>query len=88
MMITREMVSEKLLAYLDNQLSFDQIVVWAEQVMAQGNYAPDSNIDSLVNIVLCLAGAERPHVPSAQDGHSELMKQPETRIRVVSRDAA
>ena len=87
-MITQQMVSEKLLAFLDDQLSFDQIVAWAEQVKAEGRCAPDSNIDSLVNIVMSLAGADRPRLPSAQAARSELMKQPETRIRVVSRDAA
>lgn len=86
-MITQQMVSEKLLAFLDDQLSFDQIVAWAEQVKAEGRCA-DSNIDSLVNIVMSLAGADRPRLPSAQAARSELMKQPETRIRVVSRDAA
>ncbi len=37
-MITQQIVSEKLLAYLDNQLSLNQIVAWAEQVMSEGNF--------------------------------------------------
>ena len=63
-MITQQMVSEKLLAYLDNQLSLDQIVTWAQQVLADGNYTPDSNIHLLPSIVLSLEGADRPPVVS------------------------
>ena len=63
-MITQQIVSEKLLAYLDNQLSLDQIVMWAQQVLADGNYAPDSNIHLLPSIVLSLEGADHPPVVS------------------------
>ena len=67
MIITREMVSEKLLAYLDDQLAFDQIMVWVQQVIAQGNYAPDSNIELLPGIVAHLAGADCPRLPLTWD---------------------
>lgn len=67
MMITREMVSEKLLAYLDDQLSFDQIMAWAEQVMSDGHVAPDSNIELLPGIVAHLAGADCPRLPLTWD---------------------
>ena len=87
-MITREMVSEKLLAYLDDQLSLNQIVEWADQVMRDGHFAPDSNIESLVNIVMCLAETEHPQVPSARDGRSTWMTRPEMAAMVVPVDAA
>jgi len=88
MMITQQIVSEKLLAYLDEQLSFDQIVAWAEQVIREGNYAPDSNIELLTGIVMSLAGADRPRSLQKVDNRSELMLQPDMRIRVMSVDAA
>ena len=66
MMITQQTVSEKLLAYLDNQLSFNQIVTWAEHVIHEGNYTPDSNIELLEGIVMTLAGADRPRLCSAR----------------------
>lgn len=59
-MITQQIVSEKLLAYLDDKLSFNQIIEWANQVMREGNYTRDSNIERLVGIVMALAGADEP----------------------------
>jgi len=75
-MITQQIVSEKLLAYLDDRLSLNQIVTWAEHVIAEGNFTPDSNIELLVGIVMRLAGAERPLSLLKWDGHSALMKLP------------
>ena len=83
-MITQQMVSEKLLAYLDNQLSFNQIVTWTEQVMAQGNFTPDSNIELLVGIVMSLACAERPRSVVRQD----FMNQPTVPSKSIRVDAA
>ena len=51
-MITQQIVSEKLLAFLDDRLTLNQIVTWAETVIADGNYTPDSNIHLLVGIVM------------------------------------
>lgn len=65
-MVTQQTVSEKLLAYLDDQLSFNQIIAWANQVMREGNYAPDSNIERLTGIVMTLAGADAPHAADAR----------------------
>jgi hypothetical protein len=84
MMITQQIVSEKLLAYLDNELSLDQIVAWTEQVMREGNYAPDSNIELLVGIVKQLDDQQIP----AREEHLELMNRPQMAVMVVPRDAA
>ncbi|MBI1278253.1 MAG: hypothetical protein GC179_09015 [Anaerolineaceae bacterium] len=65
-MVTQQIVSEKLLAYLDDQLSFNQIITWANQVMRQGNFMPDSNIERLVGIVMSLAGADSPRILNAR----------------------
>jgi len=75
-MITQQMVSEKLLAYLDDRISLNQIVTWAEHAIAEGNYTPDSNIHLLVGIVMSLAGADRPRSIIKWDGRAELMKLP------------
>jgi len=82
-MITQQIVSEKLLAYLDDQLSFDQIVAWAERVIADGNFTPDSHIDSLINIVTCLVDD-----PKRTSARSQLMNRPEMAVMLVPQDAA
>jgi hypothetical protein len=75
-MITQQIVSEKLLAFLDDRLSLNQIITWAETVIADGNYTPDSNIHLLVGIVMRLAGADRPRSLIKWDNRKALMKQP------------
>jgi len=75
-MITSQIVSEKLLAYLDDRLSLNQIVTWAEMVIADGNYTPDSNIERLIGIVMSLAGADRPRALAKWNGRTDLMKMP------------
>ena len=75
-MITQQIVSEKLLAYLDDRLSLNQIVTWAETVIADGNYTPDSNIHLLVGIVMSLAGADRPRSLIKWEARTVLIQQP------------
>ena len=75
-MITQQIVSEKLLAFLDDRLSLNQIITWAETVIADGNYTPDSNIHLLVDIVMSLAGADRPRSLIKWDARAVLISQP------------
>ncbi len=79
-MITQQIVSEKLLAYLDDQLSFNQIITWANQVMREGNFTPDSNIERLVGIVMSLAGADRPRILNMQ---SDFVTQSTSRSKIA-----
>jgi hypothetical protein len=88
MMITRQTVSEKLLAYLNNQIPLNQLVDWAEQCMVEGGFSPDSDIDLLVDIVMYLAGADRPQFPLTWDVCSDFMNQLGTPVKVVPVDAA
>ena len=75
-MITQQIVSEKLLAFLDDRLTLNQIITWAETVIADGNYTPDSNIHLLVGIVMSLAGADRPRSLTKRDVRKALMNMP------------
>lgn len=75
-MITQQIVSEKLLAFLDDRLSLNQIITWAETVIADGNYTPDSNIHLLVGIVMSLAGADRPRSLLKWEARAVLIQQP------------
>jgi hypothetical protein len=75
-MITHQLVSEKLLAFLDDRISLNQIITWAESVIADGNYTPDSNIHLLVGIVMSLAGADRPRSLIKRDARTALMRRP------------
>ena len=87
-MITRQVVTKKLLAYLNNQLPLVQLVDWAENCMVEGGFAPDNDIEMLVDIVMYLAGADRPQFPLTWDVCSDFMNQLGTPVKVVPVDAA
>jgi hypothetical protein len=83
-MITREIVSEKLLTYLNSELSLDQLVNWAENTMVSGGFAPDEDIDLLVNIVMYLAAGDSEYFPLTWEICQEFMRQLGVPIRVVA----
>ena len=56
-MITKKIIAEKLLAYLQDQLSLAELVAWAEQTLFDADYADDSS-HTIRNIVAQLAAAD------------------------------
>lgn len=82
-MITREVVREKLLAYLNNQINLQQLVNWAESCFVEGGFSPDEDVDMLVDIVMYLAGADRPMFPLTWDVVLHFMEQLGTPIKAV-----
>lgn len=52
-MITRETVSEKLLAYLNEQITLAELVNWAESCFVEGGFMPEA--------------ADRPNFPLTWD---------------------
>ena len=50
MQITRQMVGEKLIAYLRHEMTLDDLVGWAEQAMQEGEFE-DVDHDTLRDIV-------------------------------------
>jgi hypothetical protein len=83
-MITREIVSEKLLTYLNGELWLDQLVEWAENTMVVGGFAPDEDIDLLVNIVMYLAGGDSDYFPLTWEICQDFMRQLGVPIKVVA----
>lgn len=47
MVITRQSVSDHLLAYLNNQLSLAALVDWAENTFIDDSLEPDDDVDML-----------------------------------------
>lgn len=83
-MITRETVSEKLLAYLNAQMTLAELVDWAETCFVEGGFMPEADTDMLVDIVMYLAAADRPNFPLTWDVCSDFMKQLGTPVKVVA----
>ncbi|MDX1995142.1 MAG: hypothetical protein SF029_22360 [bacterium] len=87
-MITKSVVSEKLLAYLNEQISLETLVDWAENCFVIGGFGPDEDIDVVRDIVAYLAGADRPMFPLTWEVCLDFMKQLGTPVRVVPASVA
>lgn len=87
-MITRQVVSDKLLAYLNKRLTLAELVDWAENCMVEGGFGPDQDIDLLVDMVMYIAGADRPYFPLTWEVCSDFMEQLGLPVKVVPVDAA
>jgi hypothetical protein len=83
-MITRTTVSEKILAYLDGNVSLAILVDWAENCFVTGSFAPVEDIPLLTDIVMYLAGGDTDYFPLTWDVIQEFMAQLGTPIRVVA----
>jgi hypothetical protein len=82
-MITRQHVSSKLFAYLNGEVTLSEMVDWAENCMVTGGFGPEEDVDMLVDIVMYLAGADRPYFPLTWDVCLDFMKQLGTPVKVV-----
>lgn len=87
-MITRQEVSEKLLAYLNEEIALAALVNWAENCFVNGGFGPDEDIDMLADIVMYLAAADTPQFPLTWDVCQGFMKQLGTPIKVMIVPAA
>jgi hypothetical protein len=82
-MITRQVVSEKLLAYLNEQISLAELVDWAENCFVTGGFGPDEDIDMLTDIVMYLAGADTKFFPLTWELMLDFLKQLGSPVKVV-----
>lgn len=87
-MITRQTVSDKLLAYLNEHITLAELVDWAEHCFVEGGFAPDDDVDMLADIVMYLAGADTAYFPLTWETCLDFMKQLGTPVRVVPLGAA
>jgi hypothetical protein len=84
MLITRQVVSQTLLAYLNGQMSLADLVAWAEACFVEGGFSPDSDIPLLRDIVSALAGADTPILPLTWEDCRAYMEALGTPIHAVS----
>ena len=82
-MITRQIVSEKLLAYLNGEISLAELVDWAENCFVTGGFAPDEDIDLLADMVMYIAGADRPYFPLTWETVSDFLNRLGSPVKVV-----
>lgn len=83
MEITRAVVSDKLLAYLNREISLDALVDWAENTFIDDTLAPDADINLLNDILLFLAAADTSRFPLTWDICAAFMERLGTPVQVV-----
>ena len=62
-MITREIIGEKLLAYLNGQSTLAELVDWAENSFIDAVLAPDEDVEMLNDVLAYLAAADTAQFP-------------------------
>ncbi len=84
MVITRQVVSEKLLAYLNHELSLDELVDWAENTFIDDALEPDEDVDLLNDILMVLAAADTAQFPLTWEICSDFLEKLGIHVRVVA----
>ncbi len=82
-MITRQIVIDRLFAYLNEAISLAELVDWAENVFIDGWFAPDEDIVMLRDIVAYLAAADTSAFPLTWDVCLDFMKQLGSPVKVI-----
>jgi len=62
-MITREIIGEKLLAYLNGQSTLAELVDWAENSFIDAVLAPNADVEMLNDVLAYLAAADTAQFP-------------------------
>lgn len=83
MIITRQVVSEQLLAYLNHEISLAVLVDWAERTFIDDLLEPDEDVDLLNDILHYLAAADTAQFPLTWDICAEFMERLGTPVKVV-----
>lgn len=82
-MITRQIVSDKLIDYLNREILLTDLVDWAENSVGLADFEPDEDIDLLMDMMMYLAGADRPMFSLTRDVLTNFMQQLGTPIKSV-----
>nr|MCU0481775.1 hypothetical protein [Anaerolineae bacterium] len=75
MNITREIISNQLFAYLNQDLSRAELVNWAENTFIDDILSPDEDIPLLNDILMYLAGADTAQFPLTWEICAKFMEQ-------------
>lgn len=87
-MITRSVVAEKLLAYLNRQIKLAQLVDWAENTFIDDTLEPESDVDMLNDILGYLAAADTEQFPLTWEKCRAFLDQLGVAVEVSARRTA
>jgi cobyrinic acid a,c-diamide synthase len=81
MIVTREILASKLLAYINRQATLAELVDWAERVMQEGDFA-EEDYETVRNIVARLGVADIEGFRLSWDEIVEILEQLGYKVRV------
>ena len=84
MVITRQTVSDNLLAYLNGQIALAELVDWAEDTFIDDVLEPDQDVDMLNNILSYLAAADTAQFPLTWDICADFLAQLGVKVQVIA----
>lgn len=82
--ITRQSVSDQLLAYLNEQITLATLVDWAENVFIDSDFVPDEDAKMLRDMVSYLAAADSSAFPLTWEVCLDFLKQLGMSVKVVA----
>ncbi|HML22670.1 MAG TPA: hypothetical protein PKD09_13540 [Aggregatilinea sp.] len=82
-MINRDLVSDKLLAYLNQKMTLAELVDWAADCFAIGGFGPEEDIPLLRDVLMYLAAADTSAFPLTWEVCIDFMQQLGTPVKVV-----
>ncbi len=83
-MITRQTVSEQILAYLNEEITLAELVDWSERAVGFAEIEPDDDIDLLMDILMYLAAADSAAFPLTWGVLSGFLRQLGVSVRVLA----
>ena len=87
-MITREILSDKLLAYLNGQVTLASLVDWAENSFVDEELGPDKDVAMINDILAYLAAADTAQFPLTWEISSSFLKRLGVSVKVLAVPAA
>jgi hypothetical protein len=83
MTITRQTVSDKLLAYLNQQITLAELVDWAEKTFIDDTLEPAEDVAMLNDILAYLAAADTAQFPLTWDICADFLAKLGVTVQVV-----
>lgn len=83
MVITRQIVSNKLLDYLNDTVTLADLVDWAENTFIDDILEPDEDVDMLNDILAYLAAADTAQFPLTWEVCTDFLQRLGVAVKVV-----
>jgi hypothetical protein len=84
MVITRQVVSDKLLAYLNQQITLAELVDWAENTFVDDALEPAEDVELLNDILAYLAATDTAQFPLTWDICADFLKKLGVKVKVIA----